>query len=192
MFNRKHPQFAICIAQFINYFSIPFGSFVSLTMMKHCKKYTATLLGFLLTGFSSITLCQETPLAVYEGSTACDAYVRQLTGIPANLPCEKIKWKLSLFRSNKYKATLTYGLQAIGNPGFIENGKSFQIEGNWTNSTGTPANPFALVYELGRGKNQPPVLLVKIDESILHFLFSDRKLLIGNAGYGYALNRIQN
>jgi hypothetical protein len=37
----------------------------------------------------------------------------------------------------------------------------------------------ALVYRLDRGKDQPPVLLVKIDDSILHFLFSDKKLLIG-------------
>ncbi len=160
-------------------------------MTKARKKNTLILLTFLFTGLSYTASCQDAPLAIYEGSTACDAYIKQLTGIPSNFDCIKIKWKLSLFPSNKYKASLTYGLQAIGSPGFIDEGKSFQIEGNWTSETGTATNPSAQVYRLDRGKDQPPIRLAKMDDSILHFLFSDKKLLIGNAGYGYALTRVK-
>jgi hypothetical protein len=188
-----HLQFVYFTVQFINYFSIPFESFVSSVMDKHWKKYTA-LLVFMLAGLSYSALCQDTPFAVYEGSTACDAYIKQVTGIDVKTHYEKIRWKLFLYQSNntkKYQASLTYGLQEIGGPGFIGGGKGLQLEGNWTNETGTAYNPTAQVYRLDRGKDQPPILLAKIDESILHFLFRDKKLLIGNAGYGYALNRVK-
>ncbi|MDB5210230.1 MAG: hypothetical protein JWQ30_1057 [Sediminibacterium sp.] len=161
-------------------------------MAINLKKYAAVICISLMTGISYAASAQGFPAVVYVGTTACDAYIKQVTGIPAKAECDKIQWKLSLDQSGKYLASLTYGLQEQSGPGFIGGGKSFQIEGNWTNETGTATDPRAKIYRLDRGKDQPEILLVKMDDSILHFLFSDKKFLIGNAGYGYALSRENN
>jgi hypothetical protein len=66
------------------------------------KIYTA-LLVFMLAGLSYTASCQDTPFAVYEGSTACDAYIKQLTGIPANTDCDKDQMETFLVPIKQHK-----------------------------------------------------------------------------------------
>ncbi|HJP62939.1 MAG TPA: hypothetical protein VJ844_05825 [Mucilaginibacter sp.] len=145
-------------------------------------------------GFCQDTSSNKLPAsAVYTGSTPCDGYVRQLIGIPNNLTCDKIKWELTLFqgagKAKRYKLKCSYGMQANGSPGLTGGGASIETEGTWIITGGAKFKPDAIVYELKPGGNMPAIILVQMDENILHFLYRDGNLLIGNAGWGYALNK---
>ena len=170
--------------------------------MKNSKIVHWFMIITLIAGTDHLAICQgidaEKPAVFFAGSTPCGGYVRQLLMIPANATCDKIKWNLALYQSadpglaSKYKLSCTYGMQANGSSGFTGGGQNLEMEGTWTIDRGTKSNPDAVVYRLNPGKNRPAIFLIKMDEAILHFLYRDTNLLIGNAGWGYALNRINN
>jgi hypothetical protein len=136
--------------------------------------------------------------AVYAGTSPCDAFVRQLIGIPDNAACEKIKWQLSLFGyagqgvSKTFKLTCQFGMQEQNAPGFVGGGQSLALEGTWIQGKGVATDADAIVYQLHPSGKVASIFLVRMDDNILHFLYRDKNLLIGNAGYGYTLNRINN
>ncbi|MDB4919021.1 MAG: hypothetical protein JWQ54_1004 [Mucilaginibacter sp.] len=77
-------------------------------------------------------------------------------------------------------------------PGFIGGGKKAEAEGRWIITKGTKANRNAVVYQLNPGKGKSAIFFVKMDDNILHLLYSDKSLMIGNSGWSYTLNRIKN
>ena len=132
---------------------------------------------------------------VFNGTIACDGFIRQLMDIPASVECDKIKWQLTLYADSagvrRFTAAYTWGVQKVNAPGFANNGQTQQIQGTWAMERGTATDTTAAVYSLRTTTATQPMLLVKVDDNILHFLYSDRHLLIGNAGWGYSLSRVQ-
>jgi len=136
----------------------------------------------------------NTPL-VFIGTTACDGFIRLLMDIPANAECDKIKWQLTLYNDSagvkRFTAVYTWGAQQVNAPGFANNGQTQQLQGIWALETGSATDAAAVVYSLHTSTGRQPVLLVKMDDNVLHFLYSDRHLIIGNAGWGYSLTKAQ-
>ena len=132
---------------------------------------------------------------VFIGSTACDGFIRQLMDIPASVECDKIKWQLTLYADSAgvrlFTAAYTWGVQQVNAQGFVNNGQTQQVQGTWAVERGTATDTTAIVYILHAATAKQPMLLIKVDDNILHFLYSDRHLLIGNAGWGYSLSRVQ-
>jgi hypothetical protein len=159
----------------------------------------------LFVGSYQVAVCQDAAppaepnrssiFGVYSGTTPCGSFVRQMLAIP-NTACEKIKWNLTLYQPvngiGSYTLKFSYGMQANGSAGFTGGGQAAEIRGTWTISKGTKTDPDAIVYELNLGKSRAQLLLVKIDENVLHLLYMDRNLLIGGASWGYALNKVRN
>lgn len=158
-------------------------------------KYSWLLLLCLsLQGACKSRLAANAPV-IFIGSTACGGFIKLLMDIPAGAESDKIKWQLTLYDDSagvkRFTAVYTWGLQQVNAPGFINNGETHTMQGTWATERGTATDPAATVYRLQPYAGKRPVLLVKMDDNILHFLYSDRHLLIGNAGWGYTLSRVQ-
>ncbi len=131
----------------------------------------------------------------FVGSTPCDDLPRQFLGIPANSPCERITWQLTLLTNQNsrlpitWKLVSTYGMQAQNAPGFVGGGTTVELQGTWAIVKGTKSNPEAVVYDLNADKPQKSMSFVKVGEHLLHLLNRDKSLLIGNASWSYTLNR---
>ena len=76
-------------------------------------------------------------------------------------------------------------MQENSAPGFVGGGQMVQQQGKWLIEKGTATNANAVVYKLYNEAQNTAILLEKMDDNILHFLYSDRHLLIGNASWGY-------
>ncbi|GAB3428605.1 hypothetical protein GCM10027516_35000 [Niabella aquatica] len=116
--------------------------------------------------------------------------------IPLSGDCDRVKWTLTLLHDTDtsgavaFSLEYTYGMQQQSGPGFSGGGTSKQIKGKCEINKGTPVNPDAIVYRLHNGDKS--MSFVRIDKDILHLLYRDRNLMIGDAGWSYTLNKIKN
>ena len=118
-------------------------------------------------------------VGVFEGRTPCGPIATEFTGFPAQ-NCEKIKWRLTLYRD-----------PATGQPtAYVFDGTRTTRRGRWRIEGGTGSERSHAVYHLsyegvGRGLS-----LLSIDENVLLLLDRDLKVLVGDASWSYALNRV--
>jgi hypothetical protein len=141
----------------------------------------ALVLGSTPLGLGSLNVLhgQITPadslLAVFEGRTPCGRIATEFTGFPS-ANCEKVKWRLTLYRD-----------AATGNP------TSYRYEGTRTTRLGR----WRMVSELGRivyhltptGPGAA-LSLLSVDDRVLLLLDSTGRVLVGDASWSYALNRV--
>lgn len=135
----------------------------------------------------------QAPMDVFVGSTPCDAYIKATLGIPRADSCEFIKWELTILKNkegvNKFQLTAKYGIGQPNTNGFKRGGNSLTIDGNITSSKGNKSG--IQLYRLQSNKIPSPLHLVKMDDNVFHFADNDQKLLVGNGGWGYVLNRLK-
>lgn len=137
-------------------------------------------------------------VGTFAASSPCSEGSRPVPGIPLKADCEFIKWQLTLYRQantltpTTYKLTYVYGLAQAGTTGFVGGGTTVKLEGKWAVLKGTAANPNAIIYQLDPDKPQTSISFLKLNDNLLHLLDSDRRLMIGNAGYSYTLNKIKD
>ncbi len=120
-------------------------------------------------------------LAVLEGRTPCQGIARQLR-IPVDPGCTKAKWRVTLYQNPVTKAPAAYRVE----------GSLFGRRprtGNWLLRRGIPGDPGATVYELAPAGGEPPVRLLRGDDSVVFFLDGEGRPLTGNAEFSYTLNR---
>jgi hypothetical protein len=136
----------------------------------------------------------------FSGSTPCGAVVRQFLRIPAETKCVVITWELALQGEDarrpdsrqRFKLVARCGLEVPGRPGMVEQAKDpITLEGTWRTARGTKSDAQAVVYELSTDGDDPKrtASLVQIGDHVLHLLDNERRLLIGNSGWSYSLNR---
>jgi hypothetical protein len=118
---------------------------------------------------------------LYVGSTPCDAEIKSMLNIPASLKCEFMKWQLRLSRhtTGTFDLTVSYGESKPNTNGFINGGTSMTIKGSMSRE--------GKVITLQGEKTT--LTLLQIDNNILHFADRNKKLLTGNGGWGYVLNK---
>lgn len=131
---------------------------------------------------------------LFVGSTPCDKFIYSTLKIPSGDSCEFIKWELGLQKGQKdegeFRLTTLYGESKPNTNGF-KNEKKLEISGRYKIQQGINENAHLNVYRLN-GTNYPnPIFLVEMDKNIFHFADQDKKLLVGNGGWGYVLNKIK-
>jgi hypothetical protein len=138
---------------------------------------------------------QERPSrsATYVGTTPCGEPVGKLWGLDAGLPCEAMKWTLTL-RWNQdtgepdtYGLVCTYGRPEQGTNALSSGWKTLERNGAWALVDGTAADPRAPVYELSPGA-PGSVCLQAISPSVLHLLDAEGRLMLGDAAWSFTLN----
>ncbi|WP_132052162.1 hypothetical protein [Pseudocnuella soli] len=112
----------------------------------------------------------------FVGSTPAHAVVREFLQINATDSIDFIRWKLELNPAS-FKLQCQYGLAKAGTPGFT-NEQSRNFEG-----TLSKKDHYYLLQHKGR-----TATILEVNSNVLHFLDRDKKMLIGNGGYSYALN----
>lgn len=136
------------------------------------------------------------PLAnVFAGSTPCDSLIKVLLGIEADATCDFIKWELRLHQtqttSNAFELNILYGESQPNTNGFINGGTRIETTGIYNTLQGMDGYPQVKVLQLNAKRFLSPVLLVEMDNNILHFIDHNKKFIVGNGGWGYVLNRIE-
>lgn len=100
--------------------------------------------------------------------------------------CEKIKFALALYRDRDTQAPTTYRLARV----YVGNGNDRTVnEGTWSITRGAKPDPQAVVYRLDAAAPAEFRSFWAIGQDILFILDQDGGPRVGNAGYGYALNR---
>jgi hypothetical protein len=134
-----------------------------------------------------------TTAGVFVGSTPCDSLIRSLLQIPANETCEFIKWEIKLLQSNSgpFQLSALYGESQPNTNGFKGGGKKIEISGSYKISYGTAGNGKPKLYHLSGNHLQSELLLIQMDNNVLHFADSEKNFITGNGGFGYAVNRIE-
>ncbi len=131
----------------------------------------------------------------FVGSSPCGNVIRPLLKMPVGEACDFTKWRLTLYQDSTTKAPTTfklscqYGVSQPNTSGFIGGGTSIEAEGKWTIVKGSKTNPEAVVYQLNPDKPEITLLFVKMDDNVIHLLYSDKSLMIGNASYSYTFNK---
>ena len=127
---------------------------------------------------------------VFVASTPCTAGTRPVPGIPKDIGCELIKWKLQLFKDT-YILDCDYGMPKQGTRGFINGGKHLHKEGKWTTEKGSGTDPAAVIYRLDPDKPAASISFLRLNDNLLHLLDSHCQLMIGTGAWSYTLNRLQ-
>jgi hypothetical protein len=140
-------------------------------------------------------LAAQPVLGVFEGITPCSSTNPPLPQIPEDTTCEMMIWSLTLHQNpatgkpTTYKLVSAYGLPQQNTRGLQGGGTALNLEGKWTIIQGAKADPDAVVYQLNPDVQEDMVNFIKLDENLLHVLTADKRLMVGNAGWSYTLNR---
>lgn len=131
---------------------------------------------------------------LFAGSTPCDNFIYATLKISSGDPCEFIKWELGLQKGQndegRFRLTALYGEGKPNTNGFKDEKKTV-INGKYKIEKGIDKYAHLYVYRLEGSNNPDPIFLVEMDKNIFHFANQDKKLLVGNGGWGYVLNKIK-
>lgn len=116
----------------------------------------------------------EIKAGVFDGRTPCHELSTLLKLTPTDSQCLKRKWRLKLSKTSP--RTGAFELITVN-----YRDDSNQLKGNWRMESGLLELDFT-----NRGK----LCLLPVSENVFHFLDADKQLLVGNADFSYALNRI--
>lgn len=119
---------------------------------------------------------------IFEGRTPCMGIAQVINARMVD-GCLKVKWRVTLERRAGSTDSGTYKIESSLH-------RERARTGNWRIVRGTPSNPDAIIYQLDASGTERVMQLLRGDDNVLFFLNPQRQPLIGNAEFGYALNRV--
>ncbi|HEX2395586.1 MAG TPA: hypothetical protein VHI78_09580 [Bacteroidales bacterium] len=128
----------------------------------------------------------------FSGSTPGDSIVKLILGIPVTDSIDFMKWDL-IFRNDGrqiFSLSINYGLARPNTSGFKENAGILTIKGE-SKVTFKELGHFKdeVIHLISDSFTNDTLSLVKLDNSLLHILNPDYRLMVGNGGWSYTLNR---
>ncbi len=153
------------------------------------------LLSAYLLSVSQVSANPISLMGVFQGITPCSRTDRPMPQIPAETNCEEMIWKITLYWNSEthepatYQLHAAYGLPKQNTTGLIGTGTLIDIEGDWRIIKGMEVDESAIVYELNPDTPESAIYFVKLDDNLLHVLSSEKRLMVGNGGWSYTLNR---
>jgi hypothetical protein len=164
------------------------------------KIFVQVLSVLLLNGFGAGNVSMLNPVVqsakvlTFSGTTPIAAGLNLPVTVTAN-DFESMKWRLTLMYNIDGKQPATYSLVRLlyaKNDGRSISAlavKTIEERGIWTIKRGTKSNAAAVVYKLQTDKKDAELEFVRINEHLLHLVDTDGRLVIGNPGWSYTLNR---
>src|SRR5437016_11428753 len=115
---------------------------------------------------------------IYIGSTpATHLVVRAFLEIPVSDSVDFIRWKLIL-ADNKYSLQCQFGISKPNTDGFMKDGTKIELKGELKKQKN--------YYFLRNGSKN--LMMLELNNNLLHLLNKDITLLVGNSGWIYKLN----
>jgi hypothetical protein len=141
-----------------------------------------TILSVLIFGVAGLG-CVKNEAAgnAFVGSTPGDDWVKLIFGISPAKKIDFIRWFLTLNEDETFSLNLSYGEGQPNTSGFRGGGEKLALAGSFTVK--------GRFYELKSESFAEPLRLVKLNENLFHLLTADGKLMTGNGGWSYTLNK---
>lgn len=121
-------------------------------------------------------------------STPGDSLIKSMLAIPNNVKVDFIRWDLALKESGNasgiFFLDISYGESKPNTLGFIDERKMV-LKGKYT----VKKNLNKDIHHLQGDRHGVSLMLSKINDNLFHILTPDSKLMIGNGGWSYTLNR---
>lgn len=126
------------------------------------------------------------------GSTPGDELIKSTLNIPTNKEVDFIRWNLTLNDSqasqNTFTLDIAFGVSKPNTLGFkVEEKRSY--EGTFTISHDKSEILSRTIYHFKSPSLSTALMMVKLHENIFHLLTSQQRLMVGNGGWSYTLNR---
>lgn len=118
---------------------------------------------------------------LFVSSTPGDEAVKAIFRIPAEKKIDFIRWHLTLNQDGKFALNINFGEGQPNTNGFKGGGEKLAFTGTYAVSNN--------IYEMKSGDFSSTLSLVKLNENLFHLLTKDGKLMIGNGGWSYTLNK---
>ncbi len=127
---------------------------------------------------------------VFVGSTPCDSFIKKVLQIPSNEICDFIKWQLELDKNaDSFHLSILHGEAQPNTNGFKGGGKRIITTGVFRLTQDTHHDTGFPVYQLVTNNFTSSLYLMQMDTAIFHLADNNKKLLVGNGGWGYVLNK---
>jgi hypothetical protein len=159
------------------------------------KKPLAVLIGIsMIILFSGLYARKQTSNedigeVVYIGCTPGDQYIKSVFDIPADNKVDFMRWNLTLKNQKTFLLHLEYGVSRPNTTGFIDGGKLLTLEGEFSVSHTIINDVKRTIYWLKSNNGFSSFEMVKINDNLFHLLTPGNKLMVGNGGWSYTLNR---
>lgn len=128
------------------------------------------------------------PEIILIGSTPGDELIKTMLTIPAETKVDFIRWNLILDDKKAFVLDIAYGESKPNTLDFKSENKQ-TIKGTYLILKNQEENRFKEIYQL-KGDDLPEIIsIVKINENLFHILTPQNKLMTGNGGWSYSLNR---
>jgi hypothetical protein len=149
-----------------------------------------------------ITTCAQTITSptssgaiIFLASTPGDAHIKSLFTIPADRNLDFIKWNLTLNpvaseNRGAFSLELMFGEIQPNTQGFKGGGDKLSFTGQYMISASADPTFKGEEYHLKSNQLPTEVLLLKINDNLLHVMETQSELMCGNAGWSYTLNRV--
>lgn len=125
-------------------------------------------------------------------STPGDEQIKFLLAISSETKIDFIRWSLTLRNTKTNKQTFSlsiiYGESQPNTLGFKNGGENKSIQGEY-NIYQERGSVNGDIYHLKSVKLTTEILIVKLSDNIFHLLTPEKKLMVGNGGWSYTLNR---
>jgi hypothetical protein len=126
---------------------------------------------------------------VLVGSTPGDSLIKSLLTINSEKQVDFIRWDLTLNQaendSKTFVLNIAFGEAQPNTLGFKNGGEKLSLEGIYVVKKSRKSD----IYEL-KSENAPTAIsLTKVSDNLFHLLTPDNKLMVGNGGWSYTLNR---
>lgn len=130
----------------------------------------------------SYTLSGETEI-VLVASTPGDSFIKSVLGIPPGTKIDFMRWKLVMQQaSDSFSLNISYGEAKPNTLGFMNDDGNKSFKGTWSVSEGSR-------YQFNSPSFSQPLLAIRLSENVFHLLAPGNRLINGNGGWSYSLNR---
>ncbi|HJZ39612.1 MAG TPA: hypothetical protein VJ203_04545 [Bacteroidales bacterium] len=130
----------------------------------------------------------------YLGTTPGDSLIKSYLTLPDSTLIDFIKWDLTLHSRLTHDGTFVlhigFGESQPNTLGFKGGGSKRSITGTYIIYQSQDKNLRGEIYQLKSDEEPDFALsLVKLDDNLFHLLSSENRLMVGNGGWSYTLNR---
>lgn len=121
-----------------------------------------------------------------QASTPCDSVAKAMLHIKETGVIDFIRWNLVLTPNNSFELSIKYGESKPNTLGFVIEYHQ-EIKGTFSVQKGSVLK--GGIYQLSAANSDLRLSLLKLNENLFHLLGPDQRLMVGNGGWSYSLNR---